>query len=439
MTRFLLILLLLGTTPGWAQVQPAATGGGDDDERMMMPAPVSGEHYPMSGRAEARSNFISAGLGFIAAYNDNVFAGGNAKPVREETYSILPNLRLDVTTPRQRRSLEYSAGFIFYQPTSSLNSVQQSADASFRYRMSPRTTFTVGDTFQQSSNPFNQASFNSGIPITGSPETPTTFAIAPYAEQQSNSGNIGLSYQFGRNGMIGASGSTSLLNYPNLSQAEGLNDFISGEGSGYLIRRLTPAQYLGGVFRYSNVMTRPFDTTTDSQTISILYTIFFRRNVSASVTAGPQHYNATQNGVITSTAWTPSVSASLGWQREHGTFSGKYSRYVSGGGGLLGTYYADSAGADAEWQFERTWSAGASGSYMRTKNVTPLEVSSNPGGHTLIGTVSIQHPIGERVNTALGYARLNQSYNGINAVSTAPNSDRVFFTLTYEFSKPLGR
>jgi hypothetical protein len=439
MKRFFLILLLVGTTSAWAQVQPAATGGGDDDERMMMPAPVSGEAYPMSGRAEARSNFLSGGVGATASYNDNVFPGSNGKPLAEETYSILPNISLDVTTPRQRSSLVYSAGFIFYQPTTALNTVQQSASLAYRYRMSVRSNFTVSDTFQQSSNPFNQASPIPGVPISGSPQTPTLAVIAPYAEQQSNGGNIGLSYQFGRNGMIGASGSTSLLNYPKPSQAPNLNDFLSGSGSGYLIRRLTSTQYLGGIYNYSNVMTHPVDSTTETQTISVFYTIFFKRNVSASVTAGPQHYNATRSGITTSSAWTPSVSASMGWQREHGNFAAEYSRSVSGGGGLLGTYHTDSAGVDAEWQFERTWSAGAAGSYLLSKNVTPIEVSANPGGHTLLGTISLQHPVGEHLNTQLGYGRLNQSYNGIGAVSSTPNSDRVFFTISYQFTRPLGR
>ena len=36
-----------------------------------------------------------------------------------------------------------------------------------------------------------------------------------------------------------------------------------------------------------------------------------------------------------------------------------------------------------------------------------------PGGHSLVGSVYIQHPIGEHISAELGYARLNQSYNGI--------------------------
>ena len=85
-----------------------------------------------------------------------MFAGGTLKPVSDMTYSVLPTIMLDQTTPRQHRALTYSAGFLFYDPTSALNSVQQNAGVNYRYRFSPRTTITMNDSFQQSSNAFSQ-------------------------------------------------------------------------------------------------------------------------------------------------------------------------------------------------------------------------------------------------------------------------------------------
>lgn len=404
-----------------------------------MPAPVSGESYPMTGSDQIRSNYLSMGLNVISAYDDNVIEDQNAKPVGDETYSILPNIRLDELTTRQHRMVSYSAGFLFYQPTSALNSVQQSAGATFQYRANLRTTITLSDNFGQSSNPFNQALPASGEPISGSPQPSPVAVYAPYAKQYSNGGNLGVSYQYSKNGMIGANGNTGLLDYPNPSQALGLSNFVSGGGSGYFSRRLTISQYLGGIYRYSNVITYPVDSTTQTQTISIFYTIYFNRTFSASVTAGPQHYIATRSGISTSSAWTPAVAASLGWQRKHGSLSGQYSRTITGGGGLLGTYHSNSAGGEAEWQFARTWTAAASASYLVTKNATPIQFSSNPGGNSVFGTISLQHPIGEHMNAQLGYSRLNQSYNGIAAVSNAPSADRVFVSLSYQFSRPLGR
>ncbi|MGA8729794.1 MAG: hypothetical protein WB608_13670 [Terracidiphilus sp.] len=438
-TRLLFILLLLGAIPVWAQVQPAATGGGVDDERMQMPAPISGESYPMTGTDEVRTNYLSMGVNFIAAYDDNVVRDVSQKPIGDETYSILPNIGLDELTTRQHRSLAYSAGFLFYQPTSALNSVQQSAAGRFQYRLSPRTTFTLSDGFQQSSNPFNQASSISGEPISGSPQPSNVVVIAPYASQYSNGGNVGASYQYSRDGMIGGSGSTALLNYPNPSEAPGLSDFISGGGSGFFSRRLTGFQYLGGIYNYNYVVTHPVDTTTQTQTISLFYTIFVSRTLSVSASGGPLHYDSTHTGVSTSSAWTPSITASLGWQGRHSSLAGSYNRTVTGGGGLLGTYHLNSAGATWNWQYARTWTFGATTNYAITKNATPIQFTSNAGGHSLVGSVYVQHSIGERIGAQAGYSRLNQSYNGIQSVYSAPDSDRVFFSISYQLTRPLGR
>jgi hypothetical protein len=439
MTRFVPILLLLGTIPLWAQVQPAATGGGLDDERMQMPAPISGETYPMTGTDEVRTNFLAMGVNFNTSYDDNVVENVSSKPVGDETYSISPTISLDELTTRQHRMFAYSAGFLFYEPTSALNSVQQSASARFQYRTSPRTTFTLSDGFQQSSNPFNQASSILGEPISGSPQPSNAVVIAPYASQYSNGGNVGASYQYSRDGMIGVSGSTSLLDYPNPSQAPGLSDYISGGGSGFFSRRLTGFQYLGGIYNYNYVMTHPIDTTTQTQSISLFYTIFVKRTLSVSASGGPLHYDSTHTGVSTSSAWTPSITASLGWQGRHSSLAGNYNRTVTGGGGLLGSYYINSAGATWNWQYARTWMFGATSSYAVTKNATPIQFTSNAGGHSLVGSVYLQHSIGEHINAQLGYTRLNQSYNGLQSVTSAPDSDRVFFSISYQINKPLGR
>ncbi len=141
-TTLFFVSLLFVVSPLWSQVEPSASGGttnSEDDSRMTIPPSVSGESYPSTGTAEERSNFLAGGVTFITAYDDNVFAGGTMKPVSDMTYSVLPTIMLDQTTPRQHRALTYSAGFLFYDPTSALNSVEQSAGVNYRYRFSPST------------------------------------------------------------------------------------------------------------------------------------------------------------------------------------------------------------------------------------------------------------------------------------------------------------
>jgi hypothetical protein len=39
----------------------------------------------------------------------------------------------------------------------------------------------------------------------------------------------------------------------------------------------------------------------------------------------------------------------------------------------------------------------------------------------------------------VGYTRLHQSFNGIAAIATTPDTNREFISISYQFSRPLGR
>jgi hypothetical protein len=47
--------------------------------------------------------------------------------------------------------------------------------------------------------------------------------------------------------------------------------------------------------------------------------------------------------------------------------------------------------------------------------------------------------MGEHFNAEIGYARLHQSYSGVAVISSNPDSDREYVSITYQFTRPLGR
>jgi hypothetical protein len=116
-----------------------------------------------------------------------------------------------------------------------------------------------------------------------------------------------------------------------------------------------------------------------------------------------------------------------------------YSRTVTGNLGLPGAYDSNSGNASVSWQTARTWSIGAAGSYFNNKNVTPSFSSSNPGGQTISGTVSVHHSLSEHLDVDLGYARFHQNYSDIAVGSTAPDTNREFISISYRLMRPLGR
>ncbi len=438
LTRICLSLSLLVAMPVWSQVEPSATGPPlSSEDQMRTPPPVSGEAYPTATGSETRSNELRAGLNVQTAYDDNVLGGEGAVPVADISYSITPTIALDQVTARLHQTFTYSPGFTLYQRTSARNEADQNASAVFQYRLSPHAAVNFRDSFQKSTNVFNQPYAG----VSGSTQPPTAAVVAPFADQLGNSASGEISYQFSRNGMIGGSGTSTILHYLNPAQAAGLPNSNSRGGSAFYNLRLSSVQYIGATYQYSRMSASLANAPSETQvhTIYFFYTLYLSHALSLSVSGGPQHFDVTQAPFPASASWTPSVTASVGWQRSRTNVAASCSRTVTGAGGLLGAFQSTSANANVRWQLARTWAFGSAASYSNQKNVLPAFLSPSPGGHTVSGAVSVQHPIGEHFTAECGYARIHQSYGGIAVLSEYPDSDREYISISYQFTRPLGR
>jgi hypothetical protein len=441
--RGCIALAFLLTAPVWCQVDTNATDANANPQgqsRMLTPPPVNGQAYPTTPSSEARSNYLNAGLTFSTAYSDNVLGGVTPNPISDISYSVWPRIALDETTPRLHSMLTYSPGFTFYQRTSVRNEMDQNVALDFQYRLSPHVTASVRDSFMKSSSVFNQPNLLAAG-VFGSPQAPTLAVIPPVADLLSNTANVELTYQFSATGMIGASGTFTNLHYPNPAEVPGLGDSSSRGGSAFYSHRLSRKHYIGAMYQYSRISAYPVGSPseTQTQTVFAFYTIYLKPNLSLSLSGGPQHADVTQLPLLAFSSWSPAATASLGWQGRHTTFAASYSRIVTGGGGLIGAFHSNSANASAGWQIARTWNVGAAASYGIYKSVTPFFFLANPGGHTVSGTVSLQHQVSEHFNAQLGYTRLHQSFSGISVISANPDTNREFISISYQFTRPLGR
>jgi hypothetical protein len=434
-----LLLAFLLTAPALAQVTPEASGGSGDDSQMMTPPPVSGQAYPSEVGAAARTNYLRAGLTFSTAYVDNLYLG-SATTSGETTYTVLPTIAYDQTTTRQHRVFTYSPGFTFYQPSSALNDTDQSLNASYQYRLTEHTSVSASDNFERSSTTFSSASSADGS-ISGAPPTITPGIVAPFAERLTNSVRGQFSFQFSQLGMVGASGSLSKLSYPNPGESTGLYNSNQRGAGGFFNRRISGSQYAGVNYEYSRVISsnQGQDSQTQTHTIDAFYTIAPKRNLSISVSGGPQYYTVEQAGIPSSGSWGPSVSASMGWQEFRTNLAASYSRQVTGGGGLLGVFQSTSANASAGWQLTKAWLVSTSVNYSINKSITPLAFTSTQGGHTISGTATAGRPITQQIHVQFEYDRLHQSYGDVAAIAGSPNSNREQVSLTWQFTRPLGR
>ena len=440
---FPIFIAFVVTIPALAQVEASAigsTGSSLDESEMMTPPPVSGVPYANTASSDVRSNFLETNVTFSPAYIDNVLPGFGSVPVSEVTYSIVPSLALDHSAPRQQERLTYSPSFNFYEPTSSLNSVDQNASASYLYRFNPKVSFTLQDSFARISNVYGSSYVFSGT-VTGSTLAPSPTVIAPFAEQIVNTVNGVLSYQFALNAMIGGGGSFNIFDLPNPANAQGLSNSHGGTGVLFYNRRLTRAQYVGLQYQYSRTLASPSNGVSETQTHSLLpfYTLYFSQASSLSLTAGIERVETTAPQSPAYNSWTPTGAASIGWQGDRGNVAASYSRTVSAGEGLLGAYYLNSASASGGWKFGSAWSGEVSAGYSGISSATPVSNSSVRSGNTLTAEASIQHSIGEHLTASFQYQHLRETYSNIAVISEDPDSNRESFTITYQLRKPLGR
>ena len=271
--------------------------------------------------------------------------------------------------------------------------------------------------------------------------------IAPVSPFVNNSGNVGASYQFAANGMVGASGTFTNLHFFNSGQVSGLSDSNTQGASVFFSLRASRLHYFGVNYQYQRLASSsPTVGESETQTHAIVfyYTLYPTSTLSISVFGGPQHSNTAQGALgglplPPAVSWNPSVGGSLSWQGQRTNVAVSYSHAISGGGGLSGAANSDSANLLLQRQITKTLNASLSGAYSQNKVLgSPLFGGSNDG-HSIMGTASLSKQLGEHLSLQLGYTRLHQNYSNVAVLAATPDTNRESISVSYTFSRPLGR
>jgi hypothetical protein len=408
---------------------------------MLTPPVVSGQSYPQAPAAGERSNYLLGGITFSTAYSDNVLGSTSSTPISDVSYSIWPTIALDETTTRLHTTLTYAPGFTFYQRVTAYNQADQNLSGQATYRLSPHVTLSVHDTFQKTSNVFNSPEEGLDVSVSGSAEAPNLSIITPLADQLNNSGNVGITYQFAANSMIGVSGTFSNLHFPNQSQVPGLFDSASRAGSAYYAGRLAARHYVGVSYQYQELLSYPGSLTNETQTHTVLgfYTFYPNPRFSLSLFGGPQYYNSGPQVLSVGspllpavTTWNGAGGGSVNWQLQYTSVAASYLHTISGGSGLIGAVKLDSTTASVGQQLTRNLSASIVGSYANNGVLSAASL----GGHTFSGSAALQRTVGQHIKLQAGYTRLHQTYKFFSA---DPDTNREWISVSYQFARPLGR
>lgn len=467
--RLCLVLFFLSATAVWSQTtNPGTTTGSSTtsatpdttssdqeepeipqpEEKMAVPPPVSDQGYPLVTGAEERSNYLILGATAGVAYTDNVQAIDSAKQVGDTIYSIRPVITLDRNTPGFRGVFTYNPGFTWYQPTTVLNETDQVASSNLVYRPKTNLALDLQDSFLKSSSLFGAPLGSSGAGLSGvSGGLPieAAGALVAYADRISNVARAGLTDQTAENTMVGLSAQYNVLDFPDPTQVGGLYNSTAWSGSAFAAARISTRQYLGGQVQHSRSVSYLKGTDSSVVTDNILpfYTLYLRNSqqskLSISVMGGPEHYTATEFPEANVEGWSGAGTGAVGWQGHLSSLAISYSRYLTGGGGLPGAYTTNAATGFIRRELSRTWNVDGSVSWANNKNDTPLFPQSEPGGHSLVGGVFIEHSFTRDLTAQLGYDRTQIHYSGIANVALFPNANREYVSVTYQFNKPLGK
>jgi hypothetical protein len=431
--RVLVCLALLTAVRAWSQAA-------QDPSQMQTPPIVSGGDYPSQAESEERSNFLSAGVHFTAAYDDNVVGAGISKPVSDVTLMVNPSIALNQTTPRQKATLAYNPGFTFYLPTSQLNESNEAVSGSYLYRLAPHANVTATESFFKTAGVFSQSDALSGGVVSGSP-TPSP-VVAPYADQLSNITNGGISYQYSLNGMLGGGGVYDKSSFPNQAESVGLSNSSSEGGSAFWSQRLTQKQYIGLKYQYLRGLTSLKTDQIEVQTHAFdpFYAVYFNRTFSVSLSAGPEYASASgSTSAAAVKSWGPSATVGVGVQGERVNFAASFLRAVAGGTGLQGEFQTTRGNASLRLKASEKWTASVQGVYQILKDAAPELTVNSGGGHTASGGVAFSRTIGREFAIDFGYNRIHQSYAGVASIENAPNNNHEYVSISYLITRPLGR
>jgi hypothetical protein len=186
-----------------------------------------------------------------------------------------------------------------------------------------------------------------------------------------------------------------------------------------------------------------FTTQTVTNSVMFFYTIYLKRTFSFSLFGGPQ-YSYTQESILPPFRdWSPAAGGSLSWQGRLTNISLNYSRMIAPGGGLIGAVDQNAASISLRRQLTSHITAGAHAGYANNRLLDPATAVQLGGvgadGHSISGGVSLERELGQHFALGMSFSRIHQVYSNIAVISSAPNTNQGSVSISYQFSRPLGR
>jgi hypothetical protein len=238
---------------------------------------------------------------------------------------------------------------------------------------------------------------------------PNQSFIAPLANQTNNITSAEATYQFSPVSMVGTSATFSQLHYSNVDESlGGLSNGNTQAAQVFYTYRLSQKSYLGTTYRYQQATTESNAAPTASVSHSILlsYIINLQPHMTLSVFAGPEHSDISGQSLVPLGMWSPAAGVGYEWKGGRTSFTAGAVRRIADGGGLQGSVLLTSASAQVHSQLAKATDLSFGGGYSNNE----LLGSVGGDGHTVLGSVALEHHLVERLSLKVAYTREHQTY-----------------------------
>ena len=449
---FIPISTILLVTSGWGQdghTVPAPAIGPElpYTEVLTPPTPVNNVQLPVTFSSDGeRSNILSGSIQVGGGYNDNALVTPNDHIGNLSTV-IVP--RIEIRQNRERWSLDfaYSPGITINQNLGEQNQFAHSLSFTTNYRLSPHVSLQLRDNFAKTNNLFSGLFGSTAGP--GPLQQSNSSVITPLADSTSNNTGLGLTYQFSASSLIGVSGNYYFVNYGSMANTPGAGGFIdsrSASAATFYAHRFSNRHWLGATYNFQQLMFDPGGRTTIHRILAF-YSLTLGSHITLSLWAGPQYSTSFIGNVLVPlpstgtlalpSQWSPAGGAMFEWQGSHTSLHAGYSQQISDGGGLAEAVTMQQGDAEIRRRLAARWTARVGGAYARNNPLHTL--SATAPLQSFQANAGIEYRITDNLGANILYGRQQQRHEYALLPSATANQNRVWFSLSYVFARPLGR
>ncbi len=444
MRRILLfaVLLLLAVLKAAAQSTAPDVGDGQ-----AVPLVLPGEHN--------KTNLLTARMTLTNFYDSNI--GSTAtNQVGNFSWFIQPQLAVMVSRPHVDCSFNYSPALTIDQRFRDNDLFAHNLGLDLKYRPTRRMTLRVRESLRVETHLLDRLTQRPSNPEFSVLDQPNDLVLTPPARRIYEEAGVDVGYLVDPYTIIGISGNFAQSRFRNLPDqapvAGSLIDSQFGGGRAFFSHRLSRRHSVGAMYQLQSYLFQGGQARAITHSILYTHSIALTPSMLLSFFAGPEfsrlHNQLLVNidlgaliGQFSINTFTKPTSFSGGatyqWTGKRTVFLGTLVDRVSDGGGLFGVSRFKAVTGDVRRRLGPRLTAGLGLSYGTT---SALGLSSSfSSSTTLSATSSLSWSVSQHVGLELRYARQRQG--GYSSSILLPPGDHNLFyvSLTYQFTRPLGR